>query len=223
MIGGSKWKWKYLLPWNWTKCCKPCKREHVDEVYQSVRPEYQKISMEQAKDMLKSDTINTSDDEYVITEPISDILDDLKVKKNKVPTDLKKYRIYLVHDGKLEFKEEKTQLFGQYATVKDFLSGMNGQSSASDYDCYGGTSDPSSWILLAFTGLFSENRIYKMVHRQTGETYLVLTNLPYCKRDKFVRPSQRFDDMAKKLVERSDLSKPHNNVPVAANSMLPGW
>lgn len=214
-------KWSNLLPWNWIKCCISGSELEPEPMVDPTggRAEYQKLSMDEARSMIGSHIPDT-DNEHAITEPVTDIISDISVDKNKMQ---KVYRVYLLHNDQFEFKRDVTQTFGKYATVKDFLSGMYGQRVARDYDCYAGTS--KSWVLLSFTGIFVENRIFKMVHRETGETYVVLTNKAYCKRSQLVTPSTRLDEMARRLVDRSDLSKPYNPNfnPVPANSVLPGY
>lgn len=151
-----------------------------------------------------------------ITEPITDILGDLEIKKSLGSIDTREYRIYQYVDGSFHEKECKQLMaFQTFATNKDFLSWLFGQPNQNDYKIYAG--DHACWYLLSNTGIYHTNRIFKAVNCKTMSTYIILTNSPH-------RPKY-FDTRgagAEYLRERANLLKPPSKGfnPLPANAVL---
>lgn len=201
-----KWRWSYLLPWNWLKCCRreyePCQGE--------VPPEYRKLTTAEAEKLLadSGESVARGRNPAMITEPIGSIVKDLTIhKSNFKPTESKLFSIYLLRKKELVLKERKAQLaFSDFLTNKDFLSWTFTQETQGDYILYAG--DTSRWHELAFTGVFVKNRLYRAIHKETHEVYIILTNFPYAHASRFITPSKRKAEIVGRLMERSDLSKP---------------
>lgn len=209
-------RWHNLLPWNWFKCCK---QDDSSQPLVSNPP----LTREQADATLNSPFIDTVDAVISITEPINTLIR----LHSRIRTDIDPYKfnIYLENSmsesGFAEKDIKQLPYFTKpgFGTNKDFISWLFGKNQQSDYVLYAGTKK-EQWIKLAFTGEFTHNRIFKAVHKNNGETYIVTTNCPYKDTSKFVIPSQRYGKMASHLIERSDLSKAPTwkTEPVAANT-----
>jgi len=197
-----------MLPWNWIKCCK---NEHskVDE----------NSKIDKVDEYSKVDVHNEHSEQYLITEPISNIICNLAIVENISWTDEQLYCIYMLHDKELVLKEQKSQLnFSTFVTNKDFLSWLFGQSNQNNYILLAGTK--THWNKVAYTGTYHHNRLYKAVHKESRVVYVILANLPFQKESLCVTPSERINEINDRLNERNNLSKPARNEfnPLAYNS-----
>jgi len=164
-----------------------------------------------------------------ITEPIADVLSNIAitVEPRKVTTD-HRFHLYLLHDDKLVLKETSSLIsFSEFGTNKDFLSWLFGRTNQAKYDLYGGTGvneelvksggavKVGTWIRLAFTGCHKRNRLFKAVHKETGDVYIILTDCGYCNYADHLTvfsgdltPSMRRRQAVHRLAERNDLTAP---------------
>lgn len=214
MIHKKRWKWSNLLPWNWLRCCKgsaedsrpvPAGNDH-------------KLTKDEAISMLNN--IDAVDVKIAISEPVSSIYKKLSIHKSRrKPWDSQQFNIYLLRDNQLELKGQKSLVScSTFGTYKDFVSWSFGQLNQCQYDIFVGSA--TTWHKVALTGKFTNNRLYRFVHKETQETYVILTNHPfYNNMGKLETPSKRLNQMADHLVDRSDLSKPPSKGfnPVPAN------
>ena len=222
IVGDGAWVQRafhisYLLPWNWGKLSDWVRGKFYPLHPQELPEEYKPITEAQAADVLFPPGLPAQvlDDTHPITEPIETVLDKHAVSRNKKAD--KYYHIYIVRGGILEYKETKKQVyFSGMGTNKNFLSYLFGIDRLHQFTLYAGaeSSESSSgsvgnWTKLAYTGGYGYNRIFKAVwadDESAPEKYIVITNQSY--NTTLVKPSQRRNEMTRRLAERSDLSTP---------------
>lgn len=191
-----KW-YKYLLPWNWCKCCSSPEPEaelealdpHTGEKYDStgVPNAIQEINKvpDGAVEMSPSiadhvtELLEKHKDIKKPTPPFrSGVVYKDQYKYNR-PEYNNQYHVYLKHGKSLIHKFDKTQpFFCSFATNKGFLSYLFGQEQRDNYELFAGT-ERGMWELLKHTGTYGYNRVFCAVNKKTGEEYVIVTNLPW--------------------------------------------
>lgn len=191
-----KW-YKYLLPWNWCKCCTAPEPEpelealnpHTGEMYDSSgvpKPIHEvnkvpdgKVEMTASAEACVTELLKIHKDLKKPTPPFRAGVVYKDRYKYKGPGHNNQYHVYLRREKSWEHKFDKIQpFFSSFGSNKDFLSYLFGQEQQADYELYAGTKN-NMWELLRYTGTFGYNRVFCAVHKKTGEEFVIVTNFPW--------------------------------------------
>lgn len=191
-----KW-YKYLLPWNWCKCCTGTGSEpelealdpHTGERYDSTgvpKPIHDvnkvpdgRVHMTEEADACVTELLKKHNDLKKPTPPFHAGVVYKDQYKYAGPEYNNQYHVYLRRGKSWEHKFTKVQpFFSSFGSNKDFLSYLFGQEQQAEHELFAGTED-SMWELLRFVGTFGYNRVFCAVHKKTGDEYVIVTNYPW--------------------------------------------